>query len=446
MSAAYQIKVVNASGVKDVIYDFQSLSIIDTLNAEGSWRLRNTDRKKCPITGSDFIVVYREGVIIYTGIVTRIIDEYVPEKDAWSWEASGTSFIWLLKSRLVFPSDVTETYYTPMSSFIGLFDDRYRVFKNTFASAIIKALLDENIVYQATPPNSHEGLEIIEGATIWSASTAQQTTVQYRFEDLYNAITPLLDAYDLGLLPVFVESTSKIRYVITSGADLTSTVIFSDKYQNIARFRKISTAPEQTRIVASYNSIDWEGETPDWVSPGTYSLWKYAGQAWAPNPNHPAGSEWRTQRRELFYRPEQDEFLTDALSPTYDFKYSKLQTIADRVAAENAMTPDGYEVEIAAAALVSYRYGCVFVPGTGFTSADYKLGDKVCIDIFGEQYYARLMQMEIEVSYGHETFTPCFGTIFKGAYRSIIGDVTKLNAKTAQNSKEEIDTLYKQGS
>lgn len=422
MNSEYYIRVVEYDGTfKSEIKDFQSLYILDTINDLGSWKLRSSSYEKCPIDASDYVYIFKGDMVIYFGVVTKITNEYILNEKSWHWEVTGTSFIGLLKYRTIFPSDVhtrkINNIYYP-----DCFQNRYRSFDNEEAVTIAATLINENVTPHPNPANLHEGIDIVAGCT-GRQSAGHPVTTEYRFEYLLEAIIPLLNYCGSHILVRFENSSQqKIYYELTKGRDVSDHVIFSDVFRSITSFKEVDIEPAQLRIVASLNSTDARSV----LSP---EMWEYAAQDWFQK----APAKWTPHRREKFFVPDQ-KILAE--SP-YDFTESGLTLYTDMLARQNkADSGHGYEIELNTKGDIQYSYGYNFKDGDW--TADYMIGDIVCMEILGEKYFAQVMQMEISIEYGRESYKPRLGTVTKGAYRTIQSDLNSLTNYSSYGNSREI--------
>lgn len=377
--------------------DFTSLSIIDCVNDFGSWRIKSRTKDPCPIGGNDNIIVFRDNVQIYSGIVMQVTEEYEVKTKSWIWEATGVNHFGLMKHRLIYP------YMTDDHTI------KYRYYTTTSgakADTVIKNLIDLNMCDVQTSVFRRAGFAIVEGADfVYPFETyPDYSDVNYRFDNLMEIVTEIANHYDIRIYPVMDPETYKITYFIRPIVDISSNVCFSVENNEVLRFRKITKAPEITKVVMSLNS--------DKKDQNIYSnpeMWKFVAAANA------AGDIWFTTRKqEQFLEPKEED-----LNETYT--YSKLYDLTYRQANSIKLEPVGYEIDVN---LIDSKYVYGYdmdrsdYPAV-FTN-DYRLGDIIGISFQGSTYTGQVTKMEFGMSYGKESIKPTIGKVSKGKFTDLI--------------------------
>jgi len=405
----YQIKVFDYTGViRFELFDFKSLYISEDLNDVGSWKITSHSLEKCPFNQDDGIVVYRNGIQIFCGILSKIDEEYDFATKSWAWTASGTGFNVMLKWRFIRPDPTQfEMRY------------RYRSFQNSAIGAIIFSLISDvryTTIY---------GIPILGSCMNFSRSPKDnnENTIKYRYENLFEIVTGLANNFGYTIVPLYRESSSvytelsqKITVFVTPQRDLSDTVVYRDFTDGILSFRHISIAPENDTVLMSYNSpedVYWQ------------DIWKYDTSLVYPS------DTWRAyNHRYNFVKPNKDDFEEQ-------FLYSKLDTLCSKEAEKYYIASEGYEIEIDTRKDL-YSYGFRWdEEGAMPILQDYNIGDTIGIEFQGEKYKGQVTRMEYSVSYGEEKIIPTVGIISKGTFRGILSNVSDLNNKVNKASNEE---------
>ena len=394
-----------------IVQDFKRLKIIDILNGIGTWSVSSVTEDPCPFTTGDFVRIRRGKTVIFGGCLTSYEEEYSTKLQAWQWTASGKSFMQILQWKLIFPPyDVFNQYLSARE----WTDDMG-------ASFVILSLIDDNVCGDIGFERAGVGGfdVVLDTKAILPIAAAESGAVNYRFDNVYEAVSALANEVNYAILPVWVKDSTKdkIIYCVTSGSDLSATVVFRTEYDQINSFRHIYSCPEATDIICEYNGED--GSTP---------IWRYvcSGQI-------QGAADWRAggQIRELHVKPKKQDF-------DETFTKAQLQALCDKTAAGMDVTSDCYEADLNVQ-MMPYTYGYDWKT-TSYEqfSTDYRLGDKIGISVNGETYTGRLTKMEFDVAYGKESIRPTIGGIEKGILTGVVSNLKNLNRSTGKTDTTEV--------
>ena len=410
----YTIEIYDNHGqLRSQVADFQRLKIIDVLNGTGSWRLESTAKTKCPFQPGDSVRILRDGIQIYSGMFLQYEEEYLTKYNTWVWSASGENHNKILSWKIVMPECDSQRWY----------EDREFVMTNQNIPYIIWTLIGNNAEYGSSYGRWPGGFYLVDQAREIAPIQRPQGSVNLRNENLLEAVTTLANNCGLIILPVFNEVYTgyfRVTYLITSGNDKTSSVIFRDDQDHITSFRHILSCPEATDVILSYNSEDTEAYD--------YGM-MYHFYATAPIQNL---ADWRDayQVREMFVKPKKEDFEGT-------FTKAKLEELCEKYAAGLNLNVDCYAVEIAPN-MSSFTYGYDLNSSkTGFTT-DYRLGDKIGILVGGQTYTGKVTRMEFDVAYGQETIRPTIGDVSRGKFNGILNNLGNLNKSTTKTDNTEV--------
>lgn len=401
----YRIDILDGYGdVRDTIYDFQSLHIIDIANGIGSWKIQSTSKTKCPFLPGNSIRVYRDNVYIYGGMFLNYEEEYLTKYSTWVWSASGANFLKILDWKIVQPECDSQRRFI----------DREFTMTNQNCPYIIYTLIHNNAEYGTGWGRWPGGFFLVDGASEIAPIQRPTASVSLRFENLLETVSALANNADLFIIPFAVSRGSGrigIWYGITCGNDCSDTVVFSDEYDQVRSFKHILTCPEYTDIIMSYNSEDEDTSG--------YPMWKNQETE-----NIPGLADWRGvyQVREIAIKPKKEDFGGT-------FSRSKLEELCEQEAKNTKIGSDCYEVEIDPT-MSTYTYGYDRT-NNAFTT-DYRIGDKIGFSVNGTKYTGRVTRMEFNVSYGKEIIRPTIGNVSRGKFNGIMNNLTNLNKSTAK--------------
>ena len=399
----------------DDIEDYKTLQIIDIANNTGMWKLTSISKNKCPFSPGEVIEVFRNGVSIYNGIFLSYAEEKQFKYNSWKWEASGVNTNQYMKWRLVAP-ETGDTY----PSINWLLTRDFTMSGNV--EDIIGTLVNNNMVY-GTPHYNRgpltPGFYLCRGARAQAPFITSQESIISRYDVVYDVISELLYKNNLFILPVNTHDPSMafdfgIEYLITSGNDLSNNVIFTTENNEIETFRHFVESPDVTHVVASYNSEDSAFGSPDY-------MWRFAVAKPIP------GFNWQidTGGRETFYKPKLEDF-------DGHLSRDKLIELCEKKASAYKINSEYYEVELNLIAS-PYTYGYDYNSQASEFTTDYRLGDKIGIDVDGETFTGRLTGMEFYSAYGKEYIKPTLGEFQKRTFDKITSNLTELNKTTSKN-------------
>lgn len=356
MQGSYLIYIRDVSGnLLQNLIDITELHILDTLNNVGQWSMTSVSADECPFQPGYGIVVVRNGVCIYTGIVTAIQDTYDTSKQLHSWQVQGVNDLGLLARRICFVDPTTGS--TTTYSYYTLSGD---------IAYVVRDLIANNAGPYAL---AERRIPIIERRIQTDLSIT--VSVSLRFENLLTAVAAICSANNCGIRAVWDQTNSKIYYEVFKPRDLSSTIYYAEYMNNMAKSEYIAKVPDGNWIFAG----------------GTGEL---TARTFASAQNNSSISQWG--RIEVFQ---------DARNQ------SNVSTYAADVLKDKSDDMIGYSVT-ASEADSAPQYGI-----------DYLLGDIIGASIMGKNITAQIQQIEITLSDGVEHINPKFGTLSLGKFREI---------------------------
>ena len=356
MQGSYIIFVRTASGdLVQSVTDYTQLHILDTLNDVGQWTLASVSEDNCPFQPGYGIVVVRNGVCIYSGIVSSIQSTFDANKRLYSWQVNGVNDLGLLARRVCFVSPyngstTTYSHYTDSGDITVVVSNLIKANAGNLAMAERKTPIIEN---HASP--------------LLSISVS----VSLRFQNLLTAIAALCSANNCGIRAVWDQSNSKVYFEVFQPRDLSSTIYYAEYLDNVAQSEYIGKAPDGNWIIAG----------------GTGEL---TARTFATAQNDTSIAQWG--RIEVFQDARNQNnvasYVTDVLAKKSD------SMIGYSVTASDVDTAPQYGI-------------------------DYQLGDIIGANVMGQNITAQIQQIEITVANGVEHIVPKFGTLSLGKFREI---------------------------
>lgn len=406
----YTNSYYDAGNVRATLNDFQSLQIIDVLNDTGSFKITSTTKTRCPFQPFDGVIIYRDGVVIYTGILDKIEEEYIYKYSCWQWTVSGKNFNSILKRLLVYPDELRSNI---------TFANRTLSFSSYNDGLAIKEIIDYNVKDGINDGSYrwNQNFHII-GAAYLKAVNYKGLTAEYRFDNVFDVVMGIANSNEYAIRPIYNPTTKKIQYYIDEPVDKSNTVIFSFDDNNLNSFKIINEPHEETFILASYNSDDSYTEG---------AMWQTVAQHPIPTPT----GSWR-DFKEVLWKPKKEDFQGY-------FTYAVLDDLARKEAENRAQTSsEYYEADINTIAGTQFIYGYEMNSARSQFTNDYRLGDKIGILVGGTTYTGKVTRMEFSVSYGKETIKPIIGDILRGQFKGIFKNLNNLNKSTTKTDNTEV--------
>lgn len=416
----YHIRIVNYEGqYKQDVYDFVSLSILDCLNDIGRWEIKGKSEDRCNIAVDDCVIIYRDGVQIYNGIVTRVEQTYEKQSRAWSWSASGANSNLLLKYKVVFPDTLTPNNLIRM-------ENRYYSY-NDDALDVLEDLIVKNAKYVNDNSRLPRGVYMINGVQQAGAYHGKYISGTLRFENLLETVTGIANQVNIAILPVYGEglSNGKITYVLVQKPDSVK-VQFMFDFDEVESFSIVTETPSENMIIMSLNH---ETEDPEdeygivHVTDDLYHYYFYKAVSGSPE----------GIIKELFVEPNKSDIGEGEISVD---DYQKIETLCQEEADSRVADVDGYEIALNMVN-TQYVYGYTIDSERSFTT-DYRLGDVIGVVFDGEKYSGRLTQMQFNVSYGKETIKATIGAKKRGQFGRIWDDLRNLNISMSKKNSAEV--------
>lgn len=380
MKANYGVFIREKDGrLSDRINDFASLSILDTLNGIGSWSMESTTQTPCPLKPGMGIVVSRNNVFCYSGIVEQIQDVYDASNGLYNWQVQGVGDLGYLNRRICYVDPET-----------GRTDEIDHYTDTGKLSEVVEHLIAKNLGQEALAERRESIIEPNTDA-INEHAYGPDVSAFLRFQNLFTAVTALCVANLYNLRPVWDKTNSKLYYEVFLGRDLTSAIVFTEQLNNITESERLALAPEGNYILAG-----GVGE----LTERTFAT------AWNDN----SIGEWG--RIEVFQdvRNQHD-----------------VDSYVDEVLTKKSEGTSGYSVT-ASDADNAPQYGI-----------DYKIGDYVSMKIADDYISAQVQQCQIDVADGIETLSPKFGTVAIGRFKSIYSQLENLRQDVNELLGTEIE-------
>ena len=376
MQADYAIYIRRKDGaLTGRIIDYVKLHIIMTLNDPGSWDMTSVSREECPFKPGDGIIVVRNSVCIYGGVMTQFSDDYDLTTGLHSWQAIGKGDLEYLNRRICYVDPAT-----------GQTDEYAHYTDSGYLSEVVRDLIRLNLGPDALTARQEAIVEDFQQAAV-----GPSVSVSLRFQNLLQTVTALVSANGYNIRANWDDGTNKIYFDVFQGRDLTGSIVFTEQLSNITAAQHLANVPQGNFILAGGT-----GELTD--------------RSFATAQDDDSISEWG---RVEFYQDARNQHT--------------LAGYVDEVLENKTADTLGYGCVAA--------YGDL-VPQFG---KDYLLGDIVAMKIYGQFISAEVQQVEINVEGGVETVEPRFGTVAIGKLKSIFRQLLDLRADVDELLGTEVE-------
>ena len=405
MDIKYRIMLRDKNGnYVSEIREFISLQITDTANSVGEWRIISKTKDDIEFEAGYGVVIFRNDVYILSGFMTEV-ESTATEDGTWSWSIRGKTDFDCLYWRVVHPDPSS-------SNPIGLQYATYDHTSNTFADIIVN-LVKNNLSYQA--PSARGGAMSMVGVPetkypITLSYPAEDK--KYRFESLGETVVNLANEGDIFIQTTWDETYQRIIYKLTDGFDLSNTVVFSDKNNNVRTVKYIMREPDYSVLVCQYNSDYTPGDS-------THVLWRYVYKGDVTDYIHSdsMADEWLI--REMVISPNQNDVQGGYFG-------SGIYTYLQEQLALTKIYTEGNEIELES------------TPTAPVYQQDYKLGDKISVEINGRRIIGTVMKIELNYSYGSESIKPTLDIIDNSLFRRMKEDIRNIKKQSNQMYLREV--------
>lgn len=234
MQGQYAVFIRSKDGtLTERLNEFASLDILMTLNDPGSWNIRSTSAEKCPFSAGDGIVVVRNGVFLYGGVMTQLSDDYDAHMRLHTWQAQGKGDLEYLGRRICYIDPETgrtdqATHYTATGSLGTVIHDLIRLNAGSDAMAErVEPIIEDN-----------------------TQNVGPTVSVSLRLPNLLKTVTALVSGNGWNIRPNWDEENSKVFYQVFQGRDLTEQIVFSEQFSNLLSSEHLETQPAGNFILA----------------------------------------------------------------------------------------------------------------------------------------------------------------------------------------------------
>ena len=357
------------------IIDFVGLHIIMTLNDPGSWNMTSLSQDECPFHPGDGIIVVRNGVFLYGGVMTELSDDLDATTGLHSWQVQGKGDLEYLNRRICYVDPTTGR-----TDQVGHYTD------SGYMSRVVHDLIKLNLCSSGMEARIEP---IIKGTS--QGNIGPSISVSLRFQKLLKVVTAIVSGNGWNIQAKWDEANQKVYYEVYQGRDLTGDIVFTEQLSNITAAEHLANAPDGNFILAG----------------GTGEM---TARQFDTAQDNTSISEWG-----------RIEYFQDARNQ------NNLSGYADEVLANKTADSVGYGCTASTDDLTP-QYG-----------TDYILGDFVAMKIFGQYITAEVQQVEINVEEGIETVEPRFGTVAIGKLKSIFRQLSNLRSDVDELLGTEVE-------
>jgi len=380
MKGVYGVFLREQDGhLSDMLIDFSTLHILDTINDLGSWSMESVSKSKCPFVPGMGIVVVRNNAFCYSGVVDQIQDVKDAVTGLYTWQVQGVSDLEYLNRRLCYVDPDTGR------------TDEYGHYEDTGQlSEVVETLIAKNLGQDALEERREPIIEANENA-VGHLAYGPEVSAYLRFQNLLTAVKALCVANLYSIRPVWDNDNMKIYYEVFQGRDLSNGIVFTEQLNNVSQTERIAVSPECNFIIGG-----GVGEMEE--------------REFATAQDDDSIAEWGRIESYLDVRNEHniEKHVQDDLKKKAGDRSGYSVTASD---ADNAP-----------------QYG-----------VDYRVGDFVSMKIDDTYVAAQVQQCQIDVSEGSETVSPKFGTVAIGRFKNIYSQLDSLRQDVNELLGTEIE-------
>lgn len=371
MFTKYAVHIRNRNGeYTSRLIDVETIEITEVLNDPGSWSISSRTPYICPFRAGDGIVVSRDGEFFYSGVLKEITEEYDAFDKMYTWKASGASDLDFLTRRVCYPDPSTG-----LTTAVSHYEDFGTI------AEVVKRLIDKNLGPEAMPIRQEQ---LVKAGVIGDEGSG--VSVSLRFQNLLEAIIPLLDAQNYSIRANWDNHAKKIWYQVYKSTSYDNVLLFSKSLNSLLSITYNCKVPEGNAVISG-----GEGE--------------------------------KTNRRFAYANDESSANLWGRIEYYHDMRSTAdndLQDDADSTLQKFADENQGNSASI----------------NTNVLELEYKknwnIGDFIAVEIHGTVDIQRVLQVNTTISYDEETIEPVIGSAKHSQLSKIFGQLKQLRSDVNQ--------------
>ena len=413
MNGIYEVYKLNSAGVRDSLIDrYSALEGELNWSKNSSFTISGTCSGSVPVSLTDRIVITRNGMQIFTGIVTELLTDCADvENNIKTWQAIVSGDAIVLNWRYVF---ATGNNTAPAN--IEIAEDVYDKLPNNEDETSTRSALDRMLYYirKHIGPNAAADRQLVTVSEADDDTRGDQGRSAYHIKQLSDVLSEIGD--DSGLYCKVITNSSGARVLtIPDPRDRTEQLIISPEFGNVAEWRKEEAYPEfnavwmLSGITSQKNEDETTTQTRVWVyAEDEDSIAKYGRIEKVVT---------KSDIKVVYEDPEKEDIV-----PVTEEEVRKLlEDEASRQLKENAAT-------LKWTVTMMETNACAFMD-------DWILGDRVRCVIDGEYFDSLIETVSISYSAGIETVTPTIGEVETGLYGKLFKTLNGIDSRL--KAKEE---------
>lgn len=371
MFTKYAVHIRNRNGeYTSRLIDLETIEITEVLNDPGAWSISSRTPYICPFRAGDGIFVSRNGEYYYSGVLKEVTEEYDAYDKLYSWTASGASDLDYLMRRVCYPDPATG-----LTTAVSHYEDSGTL------SEVVKRLIDKNLGPEALPVRQEQ---LVKPGVIGDAGSG--VSVSLRFQNLLEAIKPLLDSQNYSIRANWDNNARKIWYQVYKSTNYDHSLLFSTSLNSLLSVTYNYKAPDGNAVISG-----GEGEKTE--RSFAYANDDASAEAWG-----------------------RIEYYHDMRS-TAD---SELQADADTTLQKLADENQGH-----ASVINSNSWELEY-------KNNWNIGDFVAVEVHGSVDIQRVLQVKTTVAFDEETIEPVIGSVKHSQLSGIYGQLKQLRSDVNQ--------------
>ena len=369
----------------EILSAFSRFSATLRFNEVGKWTLSGSTTGFCPLSDQDGIIVYRDGIAFYSGIVTSVIedvDESFEDGQVVSWTVDGLDDNALLARRILIPDPIG----------LDLAAASHQTIQDYSGNAI------QRYVHTQAGTGAHTSRRVPNLTADSDHDLGPIKSFKARFQGLWDFAAEIASMNSLGIRVIRDPITGQFIAKVYLPEDKSGSVIFAREFGNLRRWTRKREAPQANAVW-----VAGQGEMTD--------------RAFSYLEDMASILKWG--RIEAF-KDRRD------ISNQEDGGATPQQVLDDAAQAflESTQAMEGFELELAPAD------GSVF-------GIDWGLGDIVTVRVGTSEFKAILSEVQIDYAEGIETVTPNVGEINRGTIAKTYASIQAIRERVEVLERNE---------
>lgn len=391
----YEVYKKTSEGKRgQIVEGIVSMQMLYRKNDPTKWSFTGAGLDGCPLSETDEIVVFRNGVVVFSGYVEQIAVEYDAATRIYDWEAEGLSNLGKLYRRLTWANPMVE------NPTIG-----YEYTDTGYFADVLLTLARVNAALQAQEVRQ---IPLLDITTL--PHVGETVMIGAEYDNLFDYIHEMLADSDFCIRDIWNGYSGSWDVEIYSPRDISGKVIFSVESGSISYYKKTVSAPKGNWLLVKGVTNTETDKVMSVIVSDQDSIDKWGRIELLVNRTDITQITETDDQGQLIYR----EPWSSVANRLEEAAYKEL---------ENASAQTGYELVVLDIDRFSYK-------------SDWDVSDIVAVRIGADEMTAQIEEISVEYSAGIETVTPSIGALQKGELMTVFDELGRLKTQVNILSKE----------